>query len=143
MTEGLVTEFLINNVSRTGIDLDDASELEFLKAYYNAKHMFPDNEVRAYKSSGGDGYHIEIVGVKSRLSIRRTLGDCADRIKYAILRSSTVYGYDELSIGDPIVDDVLFSCKSRVFCGTKYTRRHTQQRVRLDHKSVIAQGFWV
>lgn len=143
MTKGLVAEFLINNDSKTGIDLDNVSEFEFLKAYFNAKYMFPGKEIRVYQSSGGSGYHIEIIGVKSRLSVRRTLSDCKDRIKYSILRSSSIYGFDELSIGDPIVDDVMFSCKTKVISRWDSRYVYRQQRVKIDERSVICQGFWI
>lgn len=143
MVEGLVAKYLIENDCKTGIDLDGVSELEFLKTYFNAKYMFPDKEIRVYQSSGGHGYHIEIFGVKSRLSTRRMLGDCEGRIRYSILRSSSICGYDEISAGDPVVDDVMFSCKTKVVDHRNLRRTYRQQRVRLDERSIISQGFWV
>ena len=143
MTKGLVAEFLINNDSKTGIDLDDVSEFEFLKTYFNAKYMFLNNEIRVYQSSGGSGYHIEIIGVKSKLSVRRTLCDCKDRIWYSILRSSSIYGFDKLSIGDPIVDDVMFTFKTKKIDCQNLQRVYRQQRVEIDERSIICQGFWI
>ena len=143
MVEGLVAKFLIENDCKTGIDLDDVSELEFLKTYFNAKYMFPDKEIRVYQSSGGKGYHIEIIGVKSRLSTRRILGDCEGRIKYSILRSSSVHGYDAISVGDPVMDDVMFSCKTKIIDYHNLRRVYRQQRVAIDERSVICQGFWI
>lgn len=138
-----VAAFLIDNDNKTGIDLDGVSDFEFLKTYFNAAYMFPDKEIKVYRSSGGHGYHIEIMGVKSLLSVRRTLGDCKDRMMYSILRSRSVYGYDDLAIGDPIVDDVMFSCKTKIVDNGKLRRVYRQQRTEIDHKTAISQGFWI
>lgn len=143
---GYVTDFLIKNGNKLGIDLDEPSEFEFLKSYFNAKYMFTNNEIKVFQSSSGDGYHIVIYGIKSRLSIRRTLCDCHDRMMYSEMRSKDSKNKEEFTIGDPLVDDVLFAFKTAKYKykrngkRIKITRR--RNRVELDEKSVICKRFW-
>lgn len=138
-----VRSFLINNSNRLGIDLDDASEFKFLKTYYNAINMFPEADIQVYKSSGGQGYHIEIIGVKSTLTARRILGDCAGRMEFSEKRSKTKENADEFVIGNPAVDDILFAVKTRKFrlrSGREVICR--QVRKPMDYKSILSLPFW-
>jgi len=145
MSMGKVAEFLINETDKLGIDLDEPSELQFLTSYFNACYMFPDKEIRVFRSSSGDGYHIEIIGVRSLLSVRRTLGDCHDRMMYSELRSKNKDNQEEFAYGDPYVDDVLFAMKTLKVCNWKTgtERIYRRARVPVDDKSIICQGFWI
>ena len=145
MTIGKVADFLINNTDKLGIDLDEPSELKFLMSYFNARYMFPDNEIKVFRSSSGTGYHIEILGVRSVLSIRRTLGDCHDRMMYSELRSKNKDNQEEFVTGDPFVDDVLFAIKTLKVRNWKTgaERVYRRARVPVDDKSVVCQGFWI
>jgi hypothetical protein len=145
MARGKVAGYLINNTDKLGIDLDEPSELRFLMSYFNAKYMFPDREIKVFRSSSGDGYHIEIIGVRSVLSVRRTLGDCHDRMMYSELRSKNEDNQEEFAYGDPFVDDVLFAMKTLKVRNWKTgtERVYRRARVPLDEKSVICQGFWI
>ena len=78
-------------------------------SYFNDKDMFPGKESKGFRSSSCDGYHIEIIGVRSVLSVRRTLGDCHDRMMYSELRSKNENNQEEFDYGDLRVDDVLFA----------------------------------
>ena len=144
MAIGKVADFLINNTDKLGIDLDSPSELRFLMAYFNTCYMFPDKEIRVFRSSGGDGYHIEVMGVKSVLSVRRTLGDCHDRMIYSEIRSKNKDNQEEFAVGDPVVDDVLFAIKTLKVCNWKtgVERVYRRARIPIDDKSIIAQRFW-
>lgn len=138
-----VRSFLINNSNRLGIDLDDASEFEFLKSLYNARYMFPNAEIKVYRSSGGHGYHIEVIGVKSTLTARRTLGDCVGRMEFSEKRSITADTAEEFVIGNPVVDDILFAVKTRKYRlrnGREVIRR--QVRKPMDYKSILSLPFW-
>lgn len=143
-----VSDFMILN-SELGIDLDEPTELQFLITYFNTKHLFRNSNIEVYKSSGGSGYHISIKNTLSKLSIRRTLGDCKDRMFYSELRSKTNQNKDEFVFGDPTVDDVLFSIKTKKV-NHKYTRSKQkrllitsrQKRVKLDERTIIARRFW-
>lgn len=144
MARGKVADFLINDTDKLGIDLDEPSELRFLMSYFNARYMFPNNEIKVFRSSSGTGYHIEVLGVKSVLSIRRTLGDCHDRMMYSELRSKNKSNQEEFAYGDPFVDDVLFAIKTLKVRNWKtgVERVYRRARVPLDDKSVICQRFW-
>ena len=144
-TRGKVSDFLIRNSDKLGIDLDDPSELRFLMSYFNTCYMFPDKEIKVYISSGGSGYHIEVIGVRSRLSVRRTLGDCHDRMMYSETRSKNKDNQEEFAYGDPFVDDVLFAMKTLKVRNWKTgtERVYRRARVPMDAKSVICQGFWI
>ena len=140
---GLVAEFLIKSSNRLGIDLDECSELEMLKAYFNTKYMFPDKTVKVFQSSGGDGYHIRVHGVKSRLSIRRTLGDCRMRMEYSEMRSKNKDNKELFVFSDPLVDDVMFSFKTKhVMKDGKIVKTQRQKVVEIDEHYIIAQRFW-
>lgn len=145
MARGKVADFLINETYKLGIDLDDPSELRFLMSYFNAKYIFPGNKINVFRSSSGSGYHIEVVGVKSVLSVRRTLGDCHDRIMYSEIRSKNKDNQEEFAFGDPVVDDVLFAIKTLKLsnCKTGIEKVYRRARVSIDEKSIIAQGFWI
>lgn len=133
--KGSVTTYLSSKSNKTGIDLDDADDLKLLMAYFNAKYIFPDHEIRIFRSSGGNGYHIEIINLPSRLSVRRLLGDCKGRMECSELRNRTNLNGEDFAISDPPVDDILFSFKS-------YKNRYTGKRVfnkreRIDDESII------
>ncbi len=142
--EGKVSHFLVKNSNKLGIDLDSPTRLQLLRSYFNAKYMFPDKEIKVFRSSGGDGYHIEIWGVKSTLSIRRTLGDCIDRMMYSEIRSMTKDNKEEFVFDNPYVDDVMFAIKTRKVkrykTGEVIVKR--QMRIEIDQRSLIAQDFW-
>ncbi len=140
---GQVAQFLIDNSNKLGIDLDSVSRLRLLISYFNARYMFPDKKIRVFRSSGGNGYHIEVFGVKSTLRVRRTLGDCQDRMMYSEFRSKNKDNQEEFVIGDPVVDDVLFTVKTMKYVnrrGENVVKR--QMRKQIDERSIIAQDFW-
>jgi len=132
MSIGLVARYLIDNSNKIGIDLDSPSQLQLLKTYFNAKHMFPDKKIEIYRSANGEGYHIIIHGVKSTLKVREMLGDCKDRMMYSEKRSGVI------ETGDEIVDDVMFSTK--MYHRGRITKmRH---RERISEWNLTRAGFW-
>ena len=132
-----MTEFLINHSNKTGIDLDSPSEFELMKAYFNAKHMFPDKQIKVFISSGGNGYHIEIHGVKSRLSVRRALCDCVGRMDCSESRTRNNINGDEFAVGDPLVDDILFGLKIINFSNI----HKVQKRVEISEHYLLAERW--
>lgn len=141
-----ISSYLSENSNKIGVDLDSPSELRILMTYFNAKYMFPNNKMRLYISSGGDGYHIEVYGVKSNITIRRCLGDCNDRINYSEMRSKNKDNIDSFIYGDPAADDVLFTIKSKLSTrrinGKMKSIIKRQNRIEIDEKSIIARRFW-
>lgn len=91
---------------RIGLDLDKPSRLELMRAYWNAKHFFPDSKVELKRT--GKGYHIRIHKkheLKENLDVRRALLDDPNRIKF-----------DEKRIRHPKLHgwvDTLFKTKKR------------------------------
>lgn len=141
-----ISSYLAKNSNKVGIDLDSPSQLRLLMTYFNAKYMFPNYKVRLYVSSGGEGYHLEVYGVKSNLTIRRTLSDCNDRISYSELRSKNKGNIESFACGIPLADDVLFTIKSKIsmrrISGMMKQVIKRQNRVEIDEKSIIARRFW-
>lgn len=132
MVFGHATEKLIETSNRIGVDIDNTNYFNMLKTYYNAKYMFPDKEVRVYRSSSGNGFHIEVIGVPSTLVPRLTLGDCRNRVGYSVQRSLTSETAEEFAVGNPRLDDILFTTKTLYVHGRKYRR----SRERIEHIGV-------
>lgn len=141
-----ISSYLAQNSNKVGIDLDSVSEFKLLKSYFNAKNMFPGKKIRLYISSGGEGYHIEIYGVKSNLTIRRCLGDCADRMSYSELRSKNKDNVESFVYGEPQADDVLFAIKSKLSMrrmnGKIKDVIKRQNRIEIDEGNLLAKRFW-
>lgn len=114
MSKGYVTEYLLMNSNKLGVDIDDLGTkdngLRVLIAYFNAKHFFPDKEVQIYESAGGHGFHVVVIGVPSMLKVREMLGDCEQRREYSEMRSEL----KGMVTGDEVVDDVLFEFKCKL-----------------------------
>ena len=91
----------VRGVNHIGIDLDSKDQFNLLKTFFNARYMFPDKEIRVYETRSG--YHIEILGVKSNLTARRTLGDDPYRLWFSEERMR-IFGKE--------FDDVLFNVKN-------------------------------
>lgn len=141
-----ISTFLSEHSNKIGIDLDSPTQFELLKSYFNAKNMFPGKKIRLYISSGGDGVHIEIYGVTSNLTIRRCLGDCADRMSYSELRSKNKDNINSFIYGDPGADDVLFTIKSKLSMrrvnGMMKQVIKRQNRIEIDEGNLLARRFW-
>lgn len=141
-----ISTYLAQHSNKVGVDLDSPSEFELLKSYFNAKYAFPGKKIRLYVSSGGDGIHIEVYGVKSNLTIRRCLGDCVDRMSYSELRSKNKDNVESFVYGDPDADDVLFTIKSKISMrridGKMKQVVKRQNRIEIDEKSLICRRFW-
>jgi len=68
---------------RVGIDLDKPSILTRLFAYHNLNSVnFNGNahEIRIFISTSGKGFHLELIGVKPNLELRRACRDDVKRI---------------------------------------------------------------
>lgn len=66
---------------RIGLDLDGKNQLRLLKAYFTARHMFPNIRVDVLET--GKGFHLKIWTVNDvdeNIEVRRCLGDDADRL---------------------------------------------------------------
>ncbi len=93
-----------------GIDLDGSNHFRLMKVLFNAKHMFgnaPDVHIKLFRSSSGNGYHIEIHGIESNADIRAQLCDDPCRLFESERRAG--FGIRKL-------DDYLFDRK-RVYNG--------------------------
>jgi hypothetical protein len=68
--------------NRIGVDLDRPSELQLLKAYFNAKAFFRHNRVEI--KATGHGFHIRIYrkcpSITKNMDVRRNLGDDPNRL---------------------------------------------------------------
>ncbi len=141
-----VSSFLSEHSNKVGVDLDSPSEFRLLMAYFNARYMFPDKKIRLYTSSGGEGYHIEVYGIKSNLTVRRILGDCDDRIMYSEIRSKNRDNVESFIFGDPQADDVLFTIKSKISMrrvnGMMKQIIRRQNRIEIDEGNLLARRFW-
>jgi len=141
-----ISSYLSEHSNKVGVDLDSPTEFELLKSYFNAKNMFPGKKIRLYISSGGDGIHIEVCGVKSNLTIRRILGDCMDRMSYSEFRSKNKDNVELFVFGDAPADDVLFTIKSKISMrkvnGKTKDIIRRQNRIEIDEKSIICMRFW-
>jgi len=75
-------------VTKIGVDIDTCF-WDALRAYLNAKHLFPDADVRLYRTR--KGYHVVIRGVNvdawTALEIRRYLGDDPERLYISEVRA--------------------------------------------------------
>jgi hypothetical protein len=64
---------------RVTCDLDNPTEFESLKVFFNMSYLFRDHLVETRRSKGGNGYHLIVRGLpislETSVSLRRTLGD--------------------------------------------------------------------
>lgn len=132
---GLVAEYLISNGNKLGVDLDDVTEFQLLKAFFNAKYLFPDKVVRVFRSSNGKGYHVIVYGVKSTLKVREMLCDCEQRREYSEFRS----GLRGMVTGDEVVDDVMFGYK---FIHTKSGELIERKRDEISEWNLMRRRQW-
>jgi hypothetical protein len=104
---------------RLTVDLDNPSELQLLKTYFNCKRY---GIVEVCISSGGKGYHMIVSGLKLTLKqvieLRRTLGDDENRIFF-----------DEMGL--------TYKPKQVLFTG-KGKNRITW----IDEKNILALPWW-
>lgn len=87
-------------LKHVGVDLDRKNRFQLLKSYYNAKYLFPHNEIMVYNTNRG--YHIEILGIKSNIEARALLCDDPERIRKSEQR---------MRIMNRDFDDILFDMK--------------------------------
>jgi len=141
-----ISSYLTKHSNKVGVDLDSPTEFELLKSYFNAKNMFPGKKIKLYISSGGEGVHIEVYGVKSNLTIRRILCDCDDRMSYSESRSKNRDNVESFIYGDPEADDILFTIKSKLSMkrvnGMMKQVIRRQNRVEIDEGNLLAKRFW-
>jgi len=91
----------VRGLQHIGIDLDSKNRFKLLKGYFNARYLFPNNEVKVYETQ--HGHHIEILGIMSDLTARMMLCDDNERIWFSEQR---------MHIFKRDFDDVLFDTKN-------------------------------
>ena len=138
---GKVVELLKQYNDRLGLDIDNASRIHILRVYFNTRYAFPNKKIRLYRSSNRKGYHIEVEGIKSNLTLRRMLCDCPYRSHFLDIRGFSKEHELEFVTGNPIVDDVLFTAKSYNVSKENIGLQKILTREEIDERNLIAQDW--